>query len=60
MIDVATSSQYINGPWAKELEVELADYVGVKHCIKCANGSDALYIAMMVWGIKKGEAVFCT
>ena len=58
MIDVAASSQYINGPWVRELEAELAEYVGVKHCITCANGTDALSIAMMAWGIKAGDAVF--
>ena len=58
MIEVAGSSQYINGPWVKELETQLADYVGVKHCITCANGTDALSIAMMAWGIKEGDAVF--
>ena len=58
MIDVAASSQYINGPWVKDLEKQLADYVGVKHCITCANGTDALSIAMMAWGIKEGDAVF--
>ena len=58
MIDVAASSQYINGPWVKELEAQLAEYVGVKHCITCANGTDALSIAMMAWGIKEGDAVF--
>ena len=58
MIDVAGSSQYINGPWVKDLEQQLADYVGVKHCITCGNGTDALSIAMMAWGIKEGDAVF--
>ena len=58
MVEVAGSSQYINGPWVKELETQLAEYVGVKHCITCANGTDALSIAMMVWGIKEGDAVF--
>ena len=58
MIDVAASSQYINGPWVRELEAQLAEYVGVKHCITCANGTDALSIAMMAWGIKEGDAVF--
>ena len=58
MIEVASSSKYINGPWAMELEKALADYVGVKHCIACANGTDALSIALMAWGIKKGDAVF--
>ena len=58
MIDVASSSQYINGPWVRKLESRLAEYVGVKHCITCANGTDALTIAMMTWGIKEGDAVF--
>ena len=58
MISVAASSQYINGPWVRELEAQLAEYVGVKHCITCANGTDALTIAMMAWGIKEGDAVF--
>lgn len=58
MTDVAASSQYINGPWVRELEAQLAEYVGVKHCITCANGTDALSIAMMAWGIKEGDAVF--
>lgn len=58
MIDVAASSQYINGPWVRELEAKLAEYVGVKHCITCANGTDALSIAMIAWGIREGDAVF--
>ena len=58
MVDVAASSQYINGPWVRELEAQLAEYAGVKHCITCANGTDALSIAMMAWGIKEGDAVF--
>ena len=58
MVEVAGSSQYINGPWVKDLEAELAEYVGVKHCITCANGTDALFIAMMAWGIGEGDAVF--
>ena len=58
IIEVASSSKYINGPWVKELEEELAKYVGVKHCITCANGTDALTMAMMAWDIKEGDAVF--
>lgn len=58
MIDVAASSAYINGPQVAQLEKELAEYVGVKHCITCANGTDALTIAMMAWGIGAGDAVF--
>ena len=58
MIDVAASSAYINGPQVAQFEKELAEYVGVKHCITCGNGTDALTIAMMAWGIGAGDAVF--
>lgn len=55
---VLKDSNYISGRQVAELEQELADYVGVKHCIACANGTDALTLALMVWGIQKGDAVF--
>lgn len=58
MINVAGSAKYISGPEVKELEKQLADYVGVKHCITCANGTDALSIALRAWGIGKEDAVF--
>ncbi len=58
MTGVAHSAHYISGPEVKELEKALASYVGVKHCITCANGTDAISIAMMAWGIGKGDAVF--
>ena len=58
MIKVAGSAKYISGPEVKELERQLAEYVGVKHCITCANGTDAISIAMRAWGIGKGDAVF--
>lgn len=58
MSEVLTSTQFISGLQVKELEKKLADYVGVKHCITCANGSDAISIAMRVWGIGEGDAVF--
>ncbi len=51
-------AQFIGGAPVSELEKALADYVGVKHCITCANGTDALSLAMMAWGIGKGDAVF--
>ena len=56
---VLNHGQYIMGPEVAELEKLLADYVGVKHCISCANGTDALTLAMMVLDIKAGDAVFC-
>ena len=58
MISVASSARFISGPEVKEIEKQLADYVGVKHCITCANGTDAITIAMRAWGIGKGDAVF--
>lgn len=58
MIRVASSAHFISGPEVKKLEKALAEYVGVKHCITCANGTDAITIAMRAWGIGKGDAVF--
>ena len=58
MIKVATSAHFIGGSQVKELEKALAEYVGVKHCITCANGTDAITIAMRAWGVGKGDAVF--
>lgn len=56
---VLEAGQYIGGPQVKELEQKLAEYVGRKHCITCANGTDALQVAFMVYGIGEGDAVFC-
>lgn len=56
---VLDHGHYIMGPEVEELEQKLADYVGVKHCITCANGTDALQLAMMVLDVKAGDAVFC-
>lgn len=58
MIEVASSAHFISGPQVKELEQTLAEYVGVKHCITCANGTDAITIAMRTWKIGSGDAVF--
>lgn len=58
MVDVAASGGYIMGGPVKVLERELADYVGVRHCLSCGNGTDALTLALKAWGIGKGDAVF--
>lgn len=50
--------QFILGNDVKLLEKELAEYVGVKHCISCANGTDALILSLMNFGLKEGDAVF--
>ncbi len=54
---VLNHGQYILGPEVQELETTLANYVGVKHCISVANGTDALMIAMMALGIQSGDEV---
>lgn len=58
MLNVAAGAHYIMGPQVKELEEQLAGYVGVKHCLTCANGTDALTLALKAWGIGPGDAVF--
>lgn len=55
---VCTNAHYISGPEVSKLEKTLAEYVGVKHCITCANGTDALTLALKTWGISNGDAVF--
>ena len=50
-------AHFIGGPEVKELEAALADYVGAKHCITCGNGTDALQLALMAWGVGPGDAV---
>lgn len=56
--DVLAKGTYIGGEPVKLLEQELAEYVGVKHCITCANGTDALSLVLMAWDVKQGDAVF--
>lgn len=55
---VLATSNFISGTQVRELEERLAEYIGVKHCITCGNGTDALILALMAWGIGKGDAVF--
>lgn len=56
--DVISSTTFISGKQVEELEKELADYVGVKHCITCGNGTDALSMALMAWNLKEGDCAF--
>lgn len=58
VFDVMQSGAFIMGQPVRELEAQLAEYVGVKHCLTCANGTDALTLALKVWGIGPGDAVF--
>ena len=58
MIEVATNCNFISGNQVTELETQLAEYVGVKHCITCANGTDALSLAVMALECKENDVVF--
>jgi UDP-2-acetamido-2-deoxy-ribo-hexuluronate aminotransferase len=57
---VLDHGEYIMGPEVKELEDRLADYVGVKHAVGCASGTDALLLALMAYNVGAGDAVFTT
>lgn len=55
---VLLKADFINGEEIRVLEERLADYVGVNHCISCANSTEAMILVLMAWGIKKDDAVF--
>ena len=55
---VMSETHFISGPQVAQLEERLAAYTGVKHCIACANGTDALQLALMAGGTGPGDAVF--
>jgi len=55
---VFDEGQYIMGPDVARLEKQLAEFCGVKHALSCANGTDALQLALMALGVKAGDAVF--
>ena len=56
--DVINNANFIGGKEVDILEKRLAEYTGVKHCITCANGTDAMTLLMMAWDIKECDAVF--
>ena len=58
--DVIAESAYIRGPYVDAFEKSWADTIGVKHCVSCANGTDALYIALRGLGIRPGDEVITT
>jgi len=57
VLDVIRSTQFINGPEVKSFQKELEEYLDVKHVIPCANGTDALQIAMMALDLQPGDEV---
>ena len=60
VIDVIESGQYINGPVVQEFSLNLAKYMSVKHVIPCANGTDALQVALMALDLNPGDEVITT
>ena len=59
VIQTIESTGFINGPIVKEFSKSLEEYLGVKHVIPCANGTDALQIALMALSLKPGDEVIC-
>jgi dTDP-4-amino-4,6-dideoxygalactose transaminase len=59
VIQTIESTRFINGPSVKDLAYSLQNYLGVKHVIPCANGTDALQIALMALSLKPGDEVIC-
>lgn len=57
ILNVIETTAFINGPEVKTFQTDLEKYLGVKHVIPCANGTDALQIAMMALGLKPGDEV---
>ncbi len=60
VLEVIRSTQYINGPEVKNFQKDLETYLDVEHVIPCANGTDALQVALMGLGLKPGEEVITT
>ena len=58
ILRVLDHGQYIMGPEVKTLEAQLQEYTGATHVVTCANGTDALTLVLMAWGIGPGDAVF--
>jgi dTDP-4-amino-4,6-dideoxygalactose transaminase len=56
---VLAHGAFINGPEVRAFEEQLAAFCGAKHCLANANGTDALVLPLMAWGVSKGDAVFC-
>jgi UDP-2-acetamido-2-deoxy-ribo-hexuluronate aminotransferase len=57
ILNVVGSTAYVNGPEVKNFQADLEKYLGVKHVIPCANGTDALQVSMMAMGLKPGDEV---
>lgn len=56
---IMAEAHFIGGAEVDEFETRLAAYVGRKHCVSCGNGTDALMLVALTYGIGEGDAVFC-
>jgi dTDP-4-amino-4,6-dideoxygalactose transaminase len=59
MLRVAATQYFVLGPEVQAFEEEIASYIGAKHAVGCASGSDALLLALMALGIQPGDEVIC-
>src|SRR5258708_5087710 len=57
ILEVVETASFINGPEVKSFQAELEKYLGIKHVIPCANGTDAIQVAMMALGLQPGDEV---
>jgi len=60
IIEIMNNASFINGPAVRQFQEHLQDYLNVKHVIPCANGTDALQVALMALGLKPGDEVITT
>ena len=60
ILKIMDEASFINGPAVKSFQQHLEEYLGVKHVIPCANGTDALQVALMALGLKPGDEVITT
>jgi dTDP-4-amino-4,6-dideoxygalactose transaminase len=58
--EVIASSSFIRGPQVEAFEREWAEILGVRHCVSCANGTDAIYVALRALGLRSGDEVITT
>ena len=57
--EAVVGGAWVMGPQVRQFEAELADFGRAKHALGCANGTDALILPLIAWGIRTGDAVFC-
>lgn len=59
ILNVVNSGAYIMGPEVRTFEAKMAAFGQAKHCLSCANGTEAIVLPLMAWGLRPGDAVFC-